>query len=103
MYGINEKVYENLLKYFNENKDINRIILFGSRAKGNAKINSDIALCIDCTKRSRSKIVDHINEIIGIYSSDILFMDSLNLEIKKQIDKYGIEIYSKYDNMGALI
>ncbi len=94
MYGINEKVYNNLLVYFEKEKDINKVILFGSRAKGNARINSDIDLCIDCSKKVRYKIVENIDDIIGIYSSDILFSDSLNLEVKEQIDKYGIEIYS---------
>lgn len=37
----------------------------------------------------------NIDDIIGIYSSDILFSDSLNLEVKEQIHKYGIEIYSR--------
>ncbi len=95
MYGINEKVYNNLLMYFEKEKDINKVILFGSRAKGNSKINSDIDLCIDCSKKARYKIVENIDDIIGIYSSYILFSDSLNLEVKEQIDKYGIEIYRR--------
>ncbi|WP_252229098.1 nucleotidyltransferase domain-containing protein [Clostridium sp. ZBS15] len=95
MYGINKKVYNNLISYFEKENDINKVILFGSRAKGNAKINSDIDLCIDCIKKARYKIVENIDDIIGIYSSDILFSDSLNLEVKEQIDKYGIEIYSR--------
>ena len=32
---------------------------------------------------------------MGFPLVDILFKDSLNDEIKKQIDKYGIEIYKK--------
>ncbi len=95
MYGINEKVYNNILVYFEKEKDINKVTLFGSRAKGNAKINSDIDLCINCSKKVRYKIVENIDDIIGIYSSDILFSDSLNLEVKEQINKYGIEIYSR--------
>lgn len=55
MYGINEKVYNNLLVYFEKEKDINKVILFGSRAKGNARINSDIDLCIDCSKKQDIK------------------------------------------------
>lgn len=95
MYGINEKVYNNLLKYFKESSYIFKVILFGSRSKGNYKFNSDIDLCIECPRNFRSKVLDAIDDIIGIYSSDILFKDSLNDEIKKQIDKYGIEIYKK--------
>ena len=30
---------------------------------------------------------------IGVYSRDIVFLDSLNENIKRQIDRDGIEIY----------
>lgn len=33
MYGINEKVYKKLINYFENNSDIKKVILFGSRAK----------------------------------------------------------------------
>lgn len=94
MYGISERVYSSLLDYFEKNSNIKKVILFGSRAKGNERINSDIDLCVECTKDFKHDIVEEIDEIVGIYSVDILFLDSLNLEIKDQIDKYGIEIYA---------
>lgn len=34
------------------------------------------------------------DDIIGIYSCDIVFLDSLNENIEKQIARDGIEIYS---------
>jgi predicted nucleotidyltransferase len=95
MYGINEKVYTNLIDYFENNNKIKKVILFGSRAKRLENINSDIDLCIDCIEKSRGTILEEINDVIGIYSCDIVFLDSLNEEIKNQIFKYGIEIYSK--------
>lgn len=94
MYGINKNVYENLLKYFRKTQDIKRVILFGSRAKGNSRYNSDIDLCVECDRKSRSNVLDSIDDIVGIYSADILFFDSLNPEIKNEINKYGILIYS---------
>lgn len=93
MYGINEKVYKSLIKYFENNSKIRKVILFGSRAKGTANINSDIDLCIDCLQKGRGTIVEEINDLIGIYSCDIVFLDSLNEEIEKQIKRDGIEIY----------
>lgn len=93
MYGINEKVYEKLNIYFKNNKHIKRVILFGSRAKGNYRLNSDIDLCIDSSGKYKGTITEDIDEIIGIYSCDIVFLDSLNEEIEKQIIRDGIEIY----------
>jgi uncharacterized protein len=95
MYGINKKVYENLIGYFEENEKIQKVILFGSRAKGNENYNSDIDLCIHCLGAGRGTIVEKINYIVGIYSCDIVFLDSLNEEISKQISRDGIVIYEK--------
>ena len=36
-----------------------------------------------------------INDIIGVYSCDIVFLDSLNEDIEKQIARDGVEIYCK--------
>lgn len=93
MYGINEKVYKRLINYFENNSDIEKIILFGSRAKGMENINSDIDLCIDYVGKSKGTVVEEINDIIGIYSCDIVFFDSLSENIEKQISRDGIEIY----------
>lgn len=95
MYGINNSVYKNLINYFKNSSNINKVILFGSRAKGNESFNSDIDLCIDCPSSVFSTITNDIDNLVGIYSCDIVFLEKLNEELKKQIDKYGIEIYSK--------
>jgi len=95
MYGIEKEVYKNLMNYFQDNSSINKVILFGSRAKQTENINSDIDLCIGFTGKSKGSIVEEINDVIGIYSCDIVFLDSLNENIEKQIARDGIEIYSK--------
>ena len=101
MYGIEEKIYKNLISYFNNNKYIQKVVLFGSRLKGNYKYNSDIDLCILCDKKYKGTIAEELDEIVWIYSVDLVFLDSMNDEIKTQIEKYGIEIYNniikKYD------
>ena len=55
----------------------------------------DIDLCISYIGKSKGTIVEEIDDIIGIYSCDIVFVDSLNENIEKQIGRDGIEIYSK--------
>ena len=95
MYGIHESVYTKLMNYFENNIHIKKVILFGSRAKGNAEYNSDIDLAIDCDSFFKGTVVEEIDEIIGVYSSDIVFLDKVNGDIKDQIDAYGIEIYNE--------
>lgn len=94
MYGIEEKIYINLMSYFKSNKYIKKVILFGSRAKGNYNYNSDIDLGILCDKKYKGTISVELDELVGIYSLDIVFLDAMNEDIKLQIDRYGIEIYN---------
>ena len=95
MYGIDKKVYKSLINYFLNNNNIEKVIIFGSRAKGTENINSDIDLCVGYIGKSKGTIVEEINDVIGIYSCDIVFLNSLNENIEKQIVRDGIEIYSK--------
>ena len=78
MYGIHEDVYRKLLDYFQRERGIRKVILFGSRAKDTARYNSDIDLCIDYEGEQKGKIVQDIDDIVGIYSYDVLFADLLN-------------------------
>jgi len=45
--------------------------------------------------KSKGTIVQEIDDVIGVYSCDIVFLDSLNENIEKQIDRDGIEIYCR--------
>lgn len=75
------------MAYFRSDEDIQRVILFGSRAKGTACYNSDIDLCIDYIGKKKWKVIDANDEIVGIYSFDVFFSDSLNKEIARQIER----------------
>ncbi|EPZ38341.1 nucleotidyltransferase [Anoxybacillus ayderensis] len=94
-YGISQNVFERLMAYFRSEEEIQRVVLFGSRAKGTARYNSDIDLCIDYTGKQKWKVIDAIDEMVGIYSFDVLFFDSLNKEIARQIERDGIVIYER--------
>ncbi|MGL4798990.1 MAG: nucleotidyltransferase family protein [Cellulosilyticaceae bacterium] len=72
-----------------------QVILFGSRAKGTSANNADIDLCIDCKGQSKGSLIFELEEIVGIYSLDIVFQDALGDEIAKQINRDGITIFTK--------
>jgi predicted nucleotidyltransferase len=93
MYGIKDSVYKKLINYFNGHAGVERVTLFGSRAKNTATLNSDIDLCITSKGTPKYNIKEDIDELIGIYSCDIVFSDQLNGEITKQIERDGIVIY----------
>ena len=93
MYGIYPQVYERLLNYFRNTPQIKKVTLFGSRAKALDSYSSDIDLCIDITGNMRGHVILDIQDLLGVYSCDILFEDKVEGEIKNQIEKDGIVIY----------
>lgn len=95
IYGIEEQVYERLMIYFKKNSDIQKVTLFGSRAKNLDKLNSDIDLCITYTGTNKGTTIFELEECVGIYSLDIVFEGAIGEELKKQIDRDGKVIYEK--------
>ncbi|WP_297522418.1 nucleotidyltransferase domain-containing protein [uncultured Clostridium sp.] len=85
------------MSYFENNDYIEKVILFGSRAKGNYNYNSDIDIAILCDKEYKGLIANDLDEVVGIYSLDIVFLASIKNDIKLQVDKYGIEIYRRLE------
>ncbi|HPP34606.1 MAG TPA: nucleotidyltransferase domain-containing protein [Ignavibacteriales bacterium] len=75
---------------------VDKIILFGSRAKGTAKQGSDIDIALVGSNLSFSEMCRILNEIEELnlpYKVDIIQYDSLsNEDIKKDILKFGIAI-----------
>lgn len=96
--GIHD-VLEKLGRVFMQYLDIDKVVLFGSRARGDHRRTSDIDLCIygnDLSKRDRYDILDAIEDIETFYSFDIVFYDELDNEaIKESIIKDMYLIYER--------
>ena len=91
--GIKENVL-NEIRNFAQQCQIEKVILFGSRAKGNYRRTSDIDLAISGGDKISfcSKIEDEIQSLLLF---DILDFDKCNHEILSEINKYGKIIYKK--------
>ena len=91
-------VVQTALKYLN----LSKVVLFGSRARGDARERSDFDFAIfanNVTQDSRARVLLDIDEnpvtLLGI---DVIFWnDSLNIDLKEKILKEGIIVY---DNTG---
>ncbi|MEF3281055.1 MAG: nucleotidyltransferase domain-containing protein [Elusimicrobiota bacterium] len=98
MKSLEKKITEivNLLK-----KEISpqKIILFGSRSKGNEKSFSDIDICVRTdTKPDHRKlriISEKIDQLAGIYSVDLIFWEDLREDFQKMIEKTGKVLYEE--------
>jgi predicted nucleotidyltransferase len=99
-FGISEKSYDLILAVIKNYPQIETVLIFGSRAKGNFRNGSDIDLAIkgnECSPELALKISGIINEETAVpYNVDIVDYGSLeNHDLKTHIDRVGIEFYTK--------
>lgn len=94
MYGIREEIYE---KIINISKKYNNyaFLLFGSRARGDYKKNSDIdiAICGNVSKEDEAGIKNEFDMIDMEYMVDLIFLKNVkNDELLKNIKNEGVEL-----------
>ena len=80
-------------------KGFREIILFGSRARELNKPFSDIDLAIEGGKelsfREFRKLKEKLDEISGIYSVDVIFLNKVEPDFQKVILQTGRVLYEK--------
>ena len=96
MYGIRQNLYDEMIKVF-KNTNIDKVYLFGSRARGDFSITSDIDIAVeflDNDKDNLIKLYTKLEELNTLYKFDIVDMSMLdNSKFKKEIEKERVEIY----------
>lgn len=81
------------------NTSVDKIYIFGSRAKGDARDVSDIDVAIYCPKiadKEWVEICDKIENINTLLSFDLVRLDTASDDLEKEIRKYGITIYEQH-------
>ena len=87
-----ERIINDLVYVLVEKLQPERILLFGSRAKGENKSYSDIDLAVELNQnldlRLKRKIKELIEDISGMYSVDIVYLNecSENCELPHLIE-----------------
>lgn len=96
-YGIKEEIYNEILKVFEEIKEVKQVILFGSRAKKTYKNTSDIDLAVKFQNEDKKLLlIRKLDEIRCILKFDILNIDTIqNEELLKNIQNEGITIFKR--------
>ncbi len=100
MHGLLERDLMYIAEALDGNREINKAVLFGSRAIGNYKRGSDVDLAL-LGERVDAKTVrtisDKLNEEYPIpYFFDVLNYNGIsNKELKDHIDEKGIVIYNR--------
>ena len=97
-YGIRDNLFNELLNLFKK-ENIDKVILFGSRARNDYKNNSDIDLAIIFNSNDNDnyiKLLTKLEELNTLFKFDVIDYNKItNATLKQEIDKDGITIYQK--------
>lgn len=98
MYGIRENLYNDIINTL-KNFGVIKVVIFGSRARGDYKVNSDIDLAVIFNNNEKDnfiKLQTKLEELNTLYKFDIVDFKSVKDDkLKKEIEKDGIIIYKK--------
>jgi len=98
MYGLSEQVVENLKNVFCRYDNLEKVVIFGSRAKGNYHDGSDIdlALCGDgITFRQLMQVSSDIDDLGLLYKVDLIdYNKKKSTPIGCHIDRVGQVFWS---------
>ena len=99
--GIKKELYKDLVNIFSSFYSIDKVVVYGSRARGDYKDWSDVDLCIYSdviTHDEKSDIVGRIDELHTALKFDVTVFNKIRKEaLSDRIKSQGIVIYEKGD------
>lgn len=103
-YGLPQSAIQRINADLSRYPQVDKAILYGSRAKGNYKNGSDIDLTLrggaDLTLNVIYKILNDFDELLLPYTIDrSIFDDISDLEVIEHIERVGVTFY---DSDGAI-
>ncbi len=98
-YGLSDASIEKICHIFSKYENIDKVMLYGSRAKGNFREGSDIDLTIfgkEINIKLLHKVELELDDLLLPYSIDLSIYSMLkNDELKEHIERVGIVFYEK--------
>lgn len=98
-YGLKKHAIQSIQEVFKLYPQINNVVLYGSRAKGNFRPNSDIDLTIkgeDLSLKILFKIETDLDDLLLPYKMDVsLFNKIENQDLVAHIERVGVVFYEK--------
>lgn len=98
-YGLTELQLQALCHVFEHYPALERVILYGSRAKGTYRMGSDIDITLvgnTLSKTDLNNIDNEIDDLLLPYFFDIsLFHQLSNMDLVKHIERVGKVLYKK--------
>ena len=105
-FGIDESLFEKICAVFAACPQVEEVVIYGSRAKGNFRPNSDVDLAFRGRALSRSILgqirIDLEEDLPTLLSFDVLWLDELKHEdLLDHIRRVGQVFYKKQPELAA--
>ncbi len=106
-YGLSQSVIQKICAVLTRYPQVEKAILYGSRAKGNYKRGSDIDLALigrDLTLNVIYRILDDFDELFLPYTIDLsIFDDISDPDVIDHIQRVGVTFYQKDTSVPELV
>ncbi len=97
LYGLKNTIIEQINSIFSKYSKIEKVVLYGSRAKGNYKNGSDIDLVLYGNNLSSffvNKLINEIDDLLLPYTFDISIFENIsNQDLIENINRIGIVFF----------
>lgn len=98
-FGLSDSTIAKIQSVFELCPQIDKVIVYGSRAKGNYRPGSDIDLTLfgnELNQRQCSDIAEELDELLLPYMIDLSIFDQLNhSDLKEHIRRVGKVFYQR--------
>ena len=98
-FGLSAATLDKLSSVFARHNAIDAVLIYGSRAKGNYRVGSDIDLTLKGSEIAFAEfmqIEDQIDDLMLPYSVDLSQYRQLeNTDLIAHIDRVGVEVYAR--------
>lgn len=95
-FGINSDSFNEMLMLFEEFEGLEKVYIFGSRARGDYKKTSDIDLAIEAKGDLKLRLLNKLEDVRCILKFDVVDLNNIgNEKLLNNIKKEGILIYKK--------
>lgn len=106
-YGLTELQLQQLCELFGHYPQLERVVLYGSRAKGNFRTGSDVDITLlgqELTKTDLNNLENEIDDLLLPYFFDIsLFHKLSNHDLIEHIERMGKVIYEKEQMVNNIV
>ena len=99
-FGLKPQIIEDIKDILKKYPEVEKAVIFGSRARGNYRKGSDIDITLfgdKLTSSINTKIFFEIDSLYLIYNIDLINFNTLSEEdkLRQNILDEGVEIYAK--------